>query len=73
MAALTLLMVLIAITLPEGARASPDVEEMANVAEALKNLDLLDKYYAQWARPRFVIRKYYSMKFNIIIIRIIFF
>ncbi|XP_054707280.1 neuropeptide F-like [Uloborus diversus] len=47
----TLVVALLVITLPEGTKANMD--EAANMVEALRVLEQLDKYYSQIARPRF--------------------
>ena len=42
---------LIAVLTPQVA-ARPNMDEMANMAEALRYLEQLDKYYSKVARPR---------------------
>jgi len=48
---LVLIVVLIVNTTPQVA-SRPNMEEMANYAQALKYLEQLEKYYSQIARPR---------------------
>lgn len=50
--ALTVVLALITVTLPGGARAVPDLEDAVNVAEALKMLERVDKFYSTMGRPR---------------------
>ncbi|GFR26775.1 hypothetical protein TNCT_536061 [Trichonephila clavata] len=45
--------ILIVVTLPEEGRANPSMEDGINVAEAIRYLEQLDKYYSQIARPRY--------------------
>ncbi|GFV57031.1 hypothetical protein TNCV_2931541 [Trichonephila clavipes] len=44
--------ILIVVTLPEEGKANPSMEDGINVAEAIRYLEQLDKYYSQIARPR---------------------
>ncbi|XP_015786552.1 neuropeptide F [Tetranychus urticae] len=48
-----ILVVTIVLNLSQQASARPNIDEMANMAEALRYLEKLDKYYSQIARPRF--------------------
>ncbi|XP_053206548.1 neuropeptide F-like [Panonychus citri] len=48
-----ILAVTVILNLSQQASARPNMDEMANMAEALRYLEKLDKYYSQMARPRF--------------------
>lgn len=47
-----ILAVTVILNLSQQASARPNMDEMANMAEALRYLEKLDKYYSQMARPR---------------------
>ncbi|GIY77955.1 hypothetical protein CDAR_572991 [Caerostris darwini] len=59
---------LIVVTLPEGGRANPSLEDGINVAEAIRYLEKLDKYYSQIARPSYdaikkaIVRIWFSLQ-----------
>ncbi|KFM78960.1 hypothetical protein X975_26080, partial [Stegodyphus mimosarum] len=50
--AVSMVVALLVVSLPAGTRASPNIDEAANMAEALRYLEQIDKYYSQMARPR---------------------
>ncbi|XP_055946227.1 neuropeptide F-like [Argiope bruennichi] len=50
---ITVVAILIVVTLPESGKANPSLEDGINVAEAIRYLEKLDKYYSQIARPRY--------------------
>ncbi|XP_042870457.1 neuropeptide F-like isoform X2 [Penaeus japonicus] len=61
-AAVVVVVVLVAATdLVAVAEAKPDPSQLANMAEALKYLQELDKYYSQVSRPRFGKRSDFAM------------
>ncbi|XP_027221822.1 neuropeptide F isoform X2 [Penaeus vannamei] len=61
-AAVVVVVVLVVATdLGAVAEAKPDPSQLANMAEALKYLQELDKYYSQVSRPRFGKRSDYAM------------
>ncbi|KAG8181742.1 hypothetical protein JTE90_028280 [Oedothorax gibbosus] len=49
----TMVVALIVMTLPREGMANPSLEEGLDVAEAIRFLEKLDKYYSQIARPRY--------------------
>ncbi|XP_035211026.1 neuropeptide F-like isoform X3 [Stegodyphus dumicola] len=51
--AFSMVVALLVVSLPAGTRASPNIDEAANMAEALRYLEQIDKYYSQMARPRY--------------------
>ena len=51
---------LMVMTVPE-VSGKPNMEEVANMADAIRYLEQLDKYYSQVARPRYPFTKYYTL------------
>ncbi|XP_015904547.1 neuropeptide F-like [Parasteatoda tepidariorum] len=51
--AITITVALVVLSLPDGSRANPHMEDDMEMAEALHLLEKLDKYYSQIARPRY--------------------
>lgn len=47
-------MVSVIVSLAPEVSARPNIDEVANMAEAIRYLEQLDKYYSQVARPRWV-------------------